>query len=1228
MRFHSRILLLAAAASAIGCGPDVRMPIPDASTEDLSLSDGARPDIVQPPIDLKMQGTPDLSDSDGGTATGVKITMCPNAGMPPPPMGVCTVTAGSSTLLITADVLIPGEVLRGGQVVVDGMGKIQCAACDCTAMGMGATQITCPKGVLSPGLINSHDHITFQQGPQVDSGERYEQRNDWRKGLRGHKKLSEGNTASANLIRWAELRFLLGGATSTVASGGEPGLLRNLDKTGALQEGLNQKAIDFDTFPLGDTNGAQLSAGCGYPAINPEAAIAADDAYFPHVSEGIDVVARNEFLCLSSNMNGGQDLTQPQSVFIHSIGLIPADYETMAIAGTGMIWSPRSNIRLYGNTAAVTVAARLGVPIALGTDWLQSGSMNMQRELQCADTWNKDRLNGFFSDQDLWLMVTRNAAQAGAVDDVIGTIQVGLTADLSIFDASQHVDHRAVIDAQPNEVTLVLRGGKPLYGDAALMTALGAMSCDPLDVCGTMKSVCVTTEIQQSLPTLTAAVGAAYPLFFCNATPMNEPTCSPERMQSVMGSTTYSGVLTVDDADGDGIPDVMDDCPRVFNPIRPVDNSKQADVDGDGVGDACDVCPLDANTNVCSGIDPNDLDGDGIPNAQDNCPNTANADQKDTDGDGIGDACDACPMDANPNGAGCPKTIYDIKTLNMIKVGDAVGVKNALITGKASGAMFLQVKETDGGYKGAQNSGIVVAIAAPPGNVGDRVDVTVATVASVGGEIQLANATLVVTPMGEMPPAPITVDSMGMPLTSAELAMGMEAQGLDGVIVTLANVKVTDINPMPGMGDVPPINEFVVDGALRVNDLLHLLMPQPVVADSYTSLTGILELRNGNYKIEPRSDADATLGPPNLASFGPDSFVRVGANATIPQVIQVSLTRPALADAVVMLNAVDPSLMVPQMVTIPMGQTQVPVPVTGVMPTNGYVDITATYNNLSVTGHVRVIDAMAPAMLVSLTPMAATLPKGGTQTMTVTLDLPAPGDTQVMLMGSAQGSVPASVTVLADTLSATFVYTQTGNNPSDTVTATLGQSLTATLSVKTNLVINEVDYDQIGTDTNEFLEIFNPNAGAVDLTNLAVVFINGANNTEYLRVPLNGMLAPGGYLVLASATVVVDMAATVILFKAASNNIQNGDPDGVALVDLNQMTVIDALCYGGAMTMANINGFPKPVNLVEGMATKLKDSNTVVQSLIRFPNGSDTDNASVDWAITATPTPGAANVKN
>lgn len=561
-------------------------------------------------IDASTAELPDAgSDAgDDGGARGPKITMCPAANLMPPGAGTCTVTAGSDAKLITGTILLPGEVLRGGQVLADAMGHITCVGCDCSASpgAAGATAIVCPRGVVSPGLINTHDHITYTQDtPRADSGERYEQRHDWRLGLRGHTKITSTGGASNDQVSWGELRFVIGGATSTVGSGGAPGFLRNLDKT--LQEGLGHAPVHFETFPLGDTNGKQLTGSCAYAFKDTMASVAADSAYFPHIAEGVDGVARNEFLCTTSTMNGGQDLSLPHSAFIHSAGLEAPDYALMATESTALIWSPRSNVRLYGNTAQVTEASRLGVLIALGTDWTASGSMNLLRELRCADLLNKNQLHRYFTDEELWLMVTENAARATSTADALGVLGTGKVADIAIFDGAQLADHRAVIDAAPSGVVLVLRGGKVLYGDATLVAAIPVAPmgapCDALDVCGRMKSVCTMGEIGKTLGALQTANQASYPAFFCDV-PMNEPTCVPSRPKAVNGSSVYDGVPKAGDADGDGVPDEMDDCPSVFNPVRPVDNGAQADFDKDGAGDACDVCPLDASSTACKNPRP------------------------------------------------------------------------------------------------------------------------------------------------------------------------------------------------------------------------------------------------------------------------------------------------------------------------------------------------------------------------------------------------------------------------------------------------------------------------------------------------------------------------------------------------------------------------------------------------------------------------------------------------
>ncbi len=1139
--------------------------------------------------------------------------------------GTCEVVAGDTNRLIVGTILAPNTIYRGGEVLVDASGEITCVGCDCAAQAPGATVIRCPQGVVSPGLINTHDHITFAHNfPYTDTGERYEHRHDWRKGINDHTKISAAGGATSNEIRYGELRFVLGGATSVNGSGSATGFLRNLDRS--AQEGLGQPQVNYSTFPLGDGNGTQLATGCNYPDIETEGSIAGDDAYTPHVSEGIDAYALNEFICTASSDDGGQDLLEPQSAYIHGVGLHPLQYAQMATEGTSLIWSPRSNITLYGDTAQITVAARVGVKIALGTDWIPSGSMNMQRELKCADEFNSVYLNGFFDDRELWRMATLYAAEVLAVDDAIGSLTAGLVADIAIFDGSTNTDHRAVIDAQPQEVTLVIRGGDVLYGDDALVTELAAGSCDVLDVCSVAKRVCVESEIGLTLAALQADVGTQYGLFFCG-TPDSEPSCHPERPTSVNGSTVYDGIPTVTDTDGDGIEDANDNCPDVFNAIRPMDDGAQADFDGDGVGDVCDPCPIDANTTVCSTPDSGDVDGDGEPNETDNCPNIPNADQADVDSDGRGDVCDDCPTVSNPAPSACPATIYDIKQGN---VSGEVAVLNSLVTGCADGhGFFVQVKTGDTDYAGADYSGIFIyhpsALCGTNVTVGDRVDINPATASDYYGQIQLSFASVTVTSSGEALPAPEVI-------TSAN-AGGSVATELESVLVRVDNVVVSDLDPSVGPGDYAPINEFVVDGELRIDDLM--VLTTPVIGQVYTSITGILTYRNGDSKLEPRDAADLLEGAPMVYSLDPNLvYVEVG-GATLPSPLVLSLSGPAQGATVVDLVSSDGALTVPATVTVPDGQTTVVVPLTGNTPQTALVTVTASLDGHDVLADVVVYDDSSQRDVVDVLPATVTIAISTTTDLEVFLNLPAPtgGSTVTLATSGAIGTVPATVDVPAGQVSALFTFTAGATAGAGTVTATLGTSNdAATVDVVATLgglVINEVDYDQVGGDTLEFVEIYNGSSSPVDMAGLALVLVNGSNNTEYTRVDLGsaGILGSGEYLVIGTTTLLATVPGGVatIAFAAVEHNVQNGSPDAVGLLDIAGDQLLDSLSYEGSVTAGIVTGVTGTLSFVEGTPATAEDNNDYVGSMCRLPNGVDSDDADSDWLFTSTPTPGAPN---
>jgi len=181
------------------------------------------------------------------------------------------------------------------------------------------------------------------------------------------------------------------------------------------------------------------------------------------------------------------------------------------------------------------------------------------------------------------------------------------------------------------------------------------------------------------------------------------------------------------------------------------------------------------------------------------------------------------------------------------------------------------------------------------------------------------------------------------------------------------------------------------------------------------------------------------------------------------------------------------------------------------------------------------------------------------------------------------------------------------------------------------LVINEIDYDQPGSDAGEFIEIYNAGGVARDLADLAVVLVNGLTGQEYERIELSGAgssLPAGAYLVVGSPGIVAALppGTPSIEFAASSNNIQNGAPDGVALLDIAAPALVDALSYEGTIEAAQFDGIPGTFDLVEGTPATAADSNSSAGSLARIPDGVDSGDADSDWSFVAPTSPGAANV--
>jgi endonuclease I len=103
-----------------------------------------------------------------------------------------------------------------------------------------------------------------------------------------------------------------------------------------------------------------------------------------------------------------------------------------------------------------------------------------------------------------------------------------------------------------------------------------------------------------------------------------------------------------------------------------------------------------------------------------------------------------------------------------------------------------------------------------------------------------------------------------------------------------------------------------------------------------------------------------------------------------------------------------------------------------------------------------------------------------------------------------------------------------------------------------DVFINEFHYDNDGTDTNEKVEVIAPSG--TNLSGWKIVLYNGGNGAQYSTLNLTGTTTSqcGGH-------------GTVVVTAPTATGIQNGAPDGLALVNASN-AVVQFLSYEGSFT--------------------------------------------------------------
>jgi len=160
-------------------------------------------------------------------------------------------------------------------------------------------------------------------------------------------------------------------------------------------------------------------------------------------------------------------------VIIHGVGMGKADFKHAAKNNVSIVWSPFSNLLLYGETLDVSVAIKQGVNIALGSDWSPTGGKNLLDEIKVARRY-LDQYKIKVTNKQLIKMATENSAKALHLEHILGKVAPGYFADLMLIEKKSDIKtsahaYNALVKATQKQVQLVVVEGEPVYGDLSYL---------------------------------------------------------------------------------------------------------------------------------------------------------------------------------------------------------------------------------------------------------------------------------------------------------------------------------------------------------------------------------------------------------------------------------------------------------------------------------------------------------------------------------------------------------------------------------------------------------------------------------------------------------------------------------------------------------------------------------------------------------------------------------------
>lgn len=335
--------------------------------------------------------------------------------------------------------------------------------------GFSKSDVIKSGGSIYPGLMELHNHLPYNILPYWVADKQYRNRGQWGR-VKGYRinvtgpmqTLGKSPGFPEAIVRYVECKSLVGGVTTS------QGLtLANSNLTKKVFHGLirNVEETNEDILPEALTKIADIKAG---EAQKFKDSLSENKTKLLHLAEGVDEKARSFFTNLQINETEWAITDKLNG--IHCTGLKPGDYKVLGEHGGSMTWSPMSNLILYGGTSDVKAAKENNVMIALGSDWSPSGSKNLLEELKVAYLVSKNPEGGpLFSEEELVRMVTTNPAKILGWENALGSLQVGMKADLLIVRGYKGDPYTKLIEATEKHLLGIFINGVPRCATKRIM---------------------------------------------------------------------------------------------------------------------------------------------------------------------------------------------------------------------------------------------------------------------------------------------------------------------------------------------------------------------------------------------------------------------------------------------------------------------------------------------------------------------------------------------------------------------------------------------------------------------------------------------------------------------------------------------------------------------------------------------------------------------------------------